>query len=299
MIKVSVGNGVFMQNLPVEVSTFKGGEVNVRLPEAVVKNLFSLTFRGERVEITGHLTNSDLVMAFFLTIDALRRIAPVAKIHVFIPYLPYARQDRVCNVGEALSLSMFAQMLNAMQLESVSLFDPHSDVSAAVIDRSFVTTQKQMLGQVVEHQILSLDTRDLMLVAPDAGAVKKIKALSEALDIPYVTATKTRDPKTMEVSAARLDGDVAGKNLIVVDDICDGGRTFIQLGKILRDEGCKELSLFVSHGIFSYGLEPVLDVFDRIYTTDSFHPDCTSELRLHSEKFRNHEQLRRVHWFPL
>lgn len=300
MILVTIPGALQHQNSPVDISVFKGGEVNVVLKEDLVLALRrGGVATGRPVQLMAHLTSSDLVMAFFLTIDAIRRINPAAQIHASIPYLPYARQDRVCNSGEALSLGLFAKMLNAMRLDEVELIDPHSDVAAAVIDRSFVTTQKHILARIIENQVLSLNIRDLLLVAPDAGAVKKIKALSDALDIPYVTATKSRDLKTMTVTQTRLDGDVAGKNVIVVDDICDGGRTFIQLGRVLRDEGCKELSLLVTHGIFSYGLEPVLDVFDRIYTTTSFHPDPCSELRLQSERFRNDQNLARVFWFNM
>ena len=101
----------------VDVKIFKGGEVGVTIPTPIFANHQP----QDEVMIQANLINSDMVMAFFMTIDAMRRFDPTARIHAKIPYLPYARQDRVCNEGEALSIAMFANMLNAMKLESVTL----------------------------------------------------------------------------------------------------------------------------------------------------------------------------------
>ena len=113
----------------------------------------------------------------------------------------------------------------------------------------------------------------------------------------YLTASKSRDLATQEISDTTINGDVKGKNLLVVDDICDGGRTFIELGKVLREKQCGELSLFVTHGIFSYGIDQLLDVYDRIYTTDSFHPDERSPFRVSVDERNDHERNPVVYWF--
>ncbi|BAW19186.1 putative ribose-phosphate pyrophosphokinase [Ralstonia phage RP31] len=288
----------------VNVSVFKGGEVNVRLTEDVIKYLEQDSDQQKKIDVIAHISNSDTVMAFFLTCDASRRIEPGVEIRAIIPYLPYARQDRVCNPGEALSISTFAKLLNTQNLASVELLDPHSDVSAAAIERSRVTNQEKMLHEVVSKRLLGLNTDNLWLVAPDAGAVKKVKKLADHLKAlglvkGFITATKIRDVETLEVTETRLDADVAGKNLIIVDDICDGGRTFIQLGEILLERGCAELSLFVTHGIFSYGIDALLKIFGRIYTTNSFHPDPESSIRVETERHTAENGQPRFHWFTL
>lgn len=301
MIRLSHGRANKRYNGPyinVEIKTFKGGEINVVLPDAFTRNIGP----DKNVRIIAHITNSDLVMAFFLTIDALRRFDPAIKISAFIPYLPYARQDRVCNPGEALSISLFAKLVNAMNLESVVLLDPHSDVSAAAINNSVVATQETYITYVLVNQLLRISTDNLWLVAPDAGAVKKIKALSTNLEklglvSGFITATKSRNLQTQEITEVRFDEDVKGKNLLVVDDICDGGRTFTGLANILRERGCNELSLFVTHGIFSYGVDELCGWYDRIYTTDSFHPCEYSDLRKYTRDLKNSEGLSRFYWF--
>jgi ribose-phosphate pyrophosphokinase len=113
----------------------------------------------------------------------------------------------------------------------------------------------------------------------------------------YMTASKSRNLMTQEITDTSFDGDVTNRNVLVVDDICDGGRTFIQLGKKLREQGCKELSLLVTHGIFSYGVDELMKIYDRVYTTDSFHPDEYSEIRQYTKNFTNDSGISRFYWF--
>lgn len=268
----------FYQSSEVAVTVFKGGEVNVKLSAEQINEVES----SEELTVIGHLTDSNQVMAFFLTIDAIRRVDPEIRICASIPYMPYARQDRVCNPGEALSVALFAKLLNAMDLKNVYITDPHSDVTAAVINNSVIVSQDEVIARMrTEGLTINLDT---WLVAPDAGALKKTHTLVVSKYLKgavagYITASKHRDIVTNEITETFVYGEVAGKDLIVVDDICDGGRTFIELGKVLREKGCRSLQLVVTHGIFSYGVEKLLEYFDSIYTTDSFHPDPNSEFR--------------------
>ena len=251
MIRIGLTDKYWNAADKVEVKVFKGGEVNVTLPTRFTNNIT----KHHEVSIVANLVNSDMVMAFFLTIAAVRRINPLAELHAYLPYLPYARQDRVCNTGEALSVALFVKLLNAMDLTMVHLLDPHSDVSPAFINNCRVNTQRDLLNNLLEGELLNIKTEDLWLIAPDAGAVKKTKALAEqmarlGLVKGYMTASKSRNLMTQEITETSFDGDVTNRNVLVVDDICDGGRTFIQLGKKLREQGCKELSLLVTHGIF-------------------------------------------------
>ena len=305
MIRVSfphMGTSV-SKRFEVAVKVFKGGEVNV-----VISNEFlSHCHPYDHVMVTGNLMNSDMVMAFFLTIDALRRHNPSIKVHAHIPYFPYARQDRVCNSGEALSVALFTKLLNAMELESVTLLDPHSDVTPALVNNSIINTQKELLEEILGFQHLGIDVDQIVLIAPDAGAVKKTKALTDYLSkehfvsqnslvSEYMTATKVRNLETLEITETRFDGDVKDRNVLVVDDICDGGRTFIELAKQLRAQGCKQLSLFVTHGIFSYGVNELMKWYDKVYTTDSFHPDGNSEIRQSTREFKDPDGVSRFHW---
>lgn len=249
----------------VPTSTFKGGEENPKLTDYQVVAIECAVTVG----IKAHLDDANALMAFMLLVDAIRRLNPNIKIKAFIPYLPYARQDRDCNPGEALSLAVVAKMINGLNLASVTLLDPHSDVSKALINNSMV----EKLERYIKHPeaFPDMDFSEVYLVAPDAGAQKKVKALTLALNAAgYFTATKERDLETMEITGTAFDGNVTGKKLLVVDDICDGGRTFIALAKALRCHDPLELHMWVTHGIFSYGTEIVTEHFDSVVTTNSF-----------------------------
>jgi len=249
----------------VPTTTFKGGEENVRLTDYQVIAVESAVSVG----IKAHLDDANALLAFMLLVDAIRRLNPSIKIKAFIPYLPYARQDRDCNPGEALSLVVVANMINSLDLTSVTLLDPHSDVSKAVIHNSMVEKLEHYIKN--PHAFPGLDFSEVYLVAPDAGAQKKVKALTSALGAAgYITASKERNLSTMEITGTKFDGDVTGKKLLVVDDICDGGRTFIALAKALREHNPAELHMWVTHGIFSYGTKIVTDHFDSVATTNSF-----------------------------
>lgn len=264
----------------VPVSVFKGGEVNVRLTQKQIDDICAF---GE-LNIKANLTDSVQLIALMLTVDAIRTAVPEAKIDLHIPYFPYARQDRVCNPGEALSVRVAAKLINSLNVDRVIITDPHSDVTPALIDRCMIVDQAMIITDRPAWRERFRLNKETYLLAPDAGAVKKIHALSTDPDIrtsicSYVTASKHRDLETGEISKTTVNGCLTDANVLVVDDICDGGRTFIELGKVLHADGVLELNLFVTHGIFSYGVDALLEQYNYIFTTDSFHPDKDSELR--------------------
>lgn len=125
----------------------------------------------------------------------------------------------------------------------------------------------------------AISTGKLMLVAPDAGALKKIHNVAKASGArDYAILTKERDVATGNLTGFSLvSGNVAGKDVLIVDDLCDAGGTFIGSAQVLRDAGARSVSLYVTHGVFSKGVENLLNNgIDAIYTTTSF---ASSELR--------------------
>ena len=124
-------------------------------------------------------------------------------------------------------------------------------------------------------------TGNRVVICPDAGAEKRIQKLG----LPYVMATKVRDAKTGNIIATRLfDEDeqgvsrVAGKDTIIVDDICEGGRTFIELAKVLKAHGAATVALYVTHGIFSKGHQCFRGLIEDIYhyNYDTRSVECLS-----------------------
>lgn len=237
---------------------FSGGEVDLQL--------LALIPRPTETLITTRLNSSDDVMELLMATDALRELG-ADTLHLFIPYLPYARQDRVVRDGEAFSLRVFADLINAQGYASVRVFDPHSHVGSALLRRSKVITNHAFVGQVLAGRA------DYWLLSPDSGAYSKVSALAKAIgydgDIALCNKIRVGDGTIDAVTVTVTDFD--GKDVFIVDDICDGGRTFIALAKEIRTRNAGAINLIVSHAIFSYGEQVLKDGgIDHVYTTDSF-----------------------------
>jgi ribose-phosphate pyrophosphokinase len=261
---------ITVNNIKIERFNFPGGECQVRLASAM--------HHGDK-NITAFLRSSDDIIDLLLTVDAIRRADPIRVIRLCLPYLPYARQDRVCSRGEAFSLSVMANLINSLKCEKVILYDPHSSVASALINNCMVKS----LRELIEHtDTISckkfkqfIKDSKLKLVSPDAGAEKKVIELAKMLDLNEVTcASKVRDVKTGDIKGIKVyANNVLDQKLLVVDDICDGGRTFIELAKELKDKGASKLYLYVTHGIFSKGLTELLKYYDHIWCYHTFLED--------------------------
>ena len=228
---------------------FPGGEVQIRL------DLEGRAFPyGSTFYIKADLCNSQNVMELLMATDALRRAEPDAAIKLVMPYIPYARQDRVAVPGEALSIKVFADLINAQMYDSVTVWDAHSDVSVALLDRVVHITA----AQIISSRGLGLGLfEDCVIVAPDAGAVRRAGAVAKMIGTELVRADKSRDPRTGEITGTSIltPGGYKYAPFVIVDDICDGGRTFIELAKALRAVSQRPIHLYVTHGIFSAGFD--------------------------------------------
>ncbi len=233
---------LFESNAQVELKKFAGGECHVRLVSGINET--------DRVRINTRLNTSDDIMNLCLTVDALRNLS-VSYIEVFIPYIPYARQDRVMVTGEPLSVKVFANIINALQLNKVFVFDAHSEVSVALLNNCHNILNHEM----VKHFIQQFNISDYVLVSPDLGAYKKVDKLAQKLEYKgnIATGIKIRDLATGQIIKSDvITENLNGKTCIVVDDICDGGRTFIELSKALKEKNAGDLYFIASHGVFSH-----------------------------------------------
>jgi ribose-phosphate pyrophosphokinase len=239
-----------------EAFTFAGGELHIKLDP---------TDLAESITITHRLNAFSDIGLLYLAADALRR-SGVKRLDLFIPYFPAARQDRLMVEGEPLSVKVYADLINQLNFETVTILDPHSDVTPAVLNRCVALSNHAFM-----HQVVGIIGSDALLISPDGGALKKIYKVSEALNgMDVVECSKSRDVKTGRLSGFKVYADdLQGRPCIIVDDICDGGGTFIGLAKELKSKNAGALYLAVSHGIFSKGTELLTEVFDHIFMTDS------------------------------
>ncbi|APR31632.1 ribose-phosphate pyrophosphokinase [Citrobacter freundii] len=205
-------------------------------------------------------------------VEAVRHQTDVLVSHLDLPWLPWARQDRHMVSGDSFALKVFASQLNTLQFDKVKVLDPHSDAAAAAIENLVAIGQERCLLQSATLPHL-FQQNALMLVAPDAGALKKIDAVARAAGVEeYAILSKKRDVASGKLTGFSLmAGDVRGRDMLIVDDLCDAGGTFIGSAQVLREAGAHSVSLYVTHGIFSKGVEHLFaNGIDAIYTTTSF-----------------------------
>lgn len=239
-----------------EAFTFSGGEPHVKIKSEIAADT--------PVTITQRINSFNDLGLLFMATDALRRMG-VAEIHAVIPYFPAARQDRLMIPGEPLSVKVYADLINAQGYKSVTIFDPHSDVTPALLNNVHTVTNMQYVKECVQ------DLNDYLLIAPDGGALKKVYKVSDYLDhTPVVVCNKKRDVTTGKITQVTiLEDDLEGKTCVIVDDICDGGATFINVAQKLKEHKAGDIYLVVSHGIFSKGVDVLVPYFKKIFTTDS------------------------------
>lgn len=233
---------------------FSGGEVHCKVPDGSFEIVMQdYTMNG--------------FMALAEHVEVLKR-SPHITINVVYPYFPYARQDRIINQDEPFSLKVFCQLFNSLGVDSVTVYDPHSDVVGALLNNCRIIEQHVIAKQTIPAEFLT--DSNMMFVSPDAGAYKKVAKIMPN-DYRIVIGTKTRGVDGRIIRTGFYSPvDLKGMSCVIIDDICDGGRTFIELGKELRRKGVAKLFLCVTHGIFSNGLEDLKKYFDNIYTTNTF-----------------------------
>ncbi len=191
-----------------------------------------------------------------------------------IPYLPGARQDRMNPKGDFLfGAKSIANEINAREFGKVICFDPHSEVMPALLDNCTVIHVDEIFDPL--DKIYSCYDG---VVAPDAGAGKRAELIAKALEIPVIHAWKTRDVASgnSAITGFGIEPIVGVQKLLIVDDICDGGGTFIGLADHIKSLGQSyeiELDLYVSHGLFTKGIDALTERFGRITTTNSIAYD--------------------------
>jgi ribose-phosphate pyrophosphokinase len=174
-----------------------------------------------------------------------------------LSYLPYGRQDKETGNDETFALRSFARLLNGLRFTSVTIHDPHSAVALELIDRSVAVYPKETLYRVFA------EVGDLVCY-PDHGAYIKYSPL---YDLPFISGEKVRCSATGKITSYAVIGNPAGKRVLVVDDICDGGATFQILARSLLARQATAVHLFVSHGLFSAGTRVLFDSgIGRIFT---------------------------------
>lgn len=168
------------------------------------------------------------------------------KLH--IRYLPYARQDKETANDATFALRPFATLLNALKFDQILIDDPHSAIATTLIQNSKAQYPVDKVQRVMKRIGANL------VCYPDKGARARYGAIYE---FESIYGEKVRNQLSGNIEEYDVVGDPAGKKILIIDDICDGGATFTILARDLLKKGATSVDLFVTHGLFSKGLPSI------------------------------------------
>jgi ribose-phosphate pyrophosphokinase len=225
--------------------TYPDGTFYTKFRPPIKNRVESVYFQGT--------TLNELLQALFLVdgLEARGKIVPEFQ----IPFIPGGRQDRKNPEGDFLiTLRSVADLINAYAFDRVVTSDPHSEATLEMIENIWVNTEIDF------HGLFAGDYAGI--IAPDKGSVDRATRVAYALSIPVYFAGKTRDVETGRLSGFTFP-EVPGGRYLVVDDICDGGGTFVGLAKEAPFDVV--LDLYVTHGLFTKGTDELMRNFGGLY----------------------------------
>lgn len=238
------------------------------------------------IEIKSRFSSFKDLELIICATKALRNIG-VKEIHLFIPYVLGARSDRkFVEGGTSYLKDVVAPILNQQSYETVTVLDAHSDVTEACINNYVGKTNvdfvkwatREITNGVIYPKGVNPGKYPFLIVSPDAGAMKKIYNVASGIgyEDEIIIASKHRDIATGTIKETRvpIESSQMGNSYVIIDDICDGGRTFTELARAIRRKHAgimiPKIYLIVTHGIFSSGFLELFRTFDKVYCTNSY-----------------------------
>lgn len=258
-----------------QITVFSGGETHLNLDRSV-------TF-DKKVLVQAHINSAQTLMETLHVLDALRHrgITP----DLFIPYCPYSRADRIVGNGggDSFGLAIFADMF-WMMCDKIITLDMHSDKGMEVLCDSIASTIVNIIPYeiFINTLIKKYNMQSFCLVSPDKGAEEKVAFYAEKFKVPHFKLNKVRDQeqKGKIIKYEAINEFVPCDHAIILDDICDGGATFLMAASCIPRP--TKLHLGVTHGIFSKGLSILWNGgFESVITTDSFSQHKNAYRDLH------------------
>ncbi|MDC0580409.1 ribose-phosphate pyrophosphokinase [Bacteroidia bacterium] len=222
----------------VSLNSFSDGEFQPCIDETV---------RGCDVFIIqSTMPPADNLMELLMLIDAAKR-ASAHKVVAVIPYFGLARQDRKDKPRVPISSKMVANILTAAGADRVMTMDLHAPQIQGFFD---IPVDHLDSTVIFIPYIKSIQTNDLLLAAPDVGATKRVREFAKYLGVEMVICDKARK-RANEIASMTVIGDVKGKDVVLIDDICDTANTLCKAAALIKEKGAKSVRAVCTHPVLS------------------------------------------------
>lgn len=223
-----------------------------------------------RATITWYFeSNEEMITIMYLTRHLQNH--GVKYVDLVMPYIPNARQDRVKKSEDVFTLKYFAEFINNLVFNSVTVLDPHSSVSEALIDNLKIVNPERYIRITLERIKKNDDDKPLIAFYPDEGAMKRY---SELINIPYAFGIKRRDWETGKIQGLDVAGStelIKDSNILIIDDISSKGGTFYYSAKKLKELGAANIYLYITHceNTILQGEVLTSGLIEKVFTTNS------------------------------
>lgn len=276
-----------LPDVEVELFNFPSGEQHLKLKEIDA---------NEKVMIVSRFNKASDLVNIALAKDILNR-NDCTDVSLFIPFVYGGRQDRITSKEEPLTVKVMANMINSLGFKRIYTYNNHS----YAIENNYNSYMRKDFSHIESYEtneilrILNNNHKEINLVSVDYGSAKKIYALANVLrkhDIKTNTIQldKIRDISTGKIVRTEVLTDITNPKLptFIVDDICDGGRSFLEAAKMLKGKSIENIHLIITHGIFSNGFRDLSREFTTITSTTSIiDPNESVERQKQLDKYKN------------
>lgn len=246
-----------VNGVKVEQNHFCSGELKLKI-DNFARDMGNLTF------IWNYENDSEL----FTIICLAKHFNSRHKV-LIMPYLPHARMDRV-HEGDVFTLKYFCEVINSLNFNSVLVSDPHSNVGIALLNNVVVDDVHNEIRRAITYSMNDqYEDKDLALFFPDEGAMKRYGGAYP--NHPMAFGIKKRDWETHKIESLEIMGaeNIKDKDVLIIDDICSYGNTFVRSAEALRKAGAKSVNLYITHAENSIAKGDVFEKIDKVFTTHS------------------------------
>ncbi len=209
--------------------------------------VFNESIRGDYVFLVqSTFAPADNLMELLMMIDAARR-ASAGYITAVIPYYGFARQDRKDKPRVAIASKMIANLLTTAGANRVMTMDLHAPQIQGFFD---IPVDHLDSSAIFIPYIENLKMENLIFASPDVGSTNRVREVAKYFGLDMVICDKQRK-RANEVAAMTVIGDVSGRHVVLIDDICDTAGTLSKSAAILKDKGALSVRAFCTHPVLS------------------------------------------------
>ena len=263
---------------------YPSGELGLN-PHSLTYQYYQGFYTNGMFSLLIRITKPEHILAMYLLSDYFKKLTKITNVVLCIPYFPFSREDKpkfnAQSIAIPSTLSTFCTYLDSLGFTTITTIDVHSPIIHSFFKNCIL--QDISLDATLSNSNQSLNinylstAKDLLLVFPDAGSLQRysyIKTINQP-----VSFNKVRNQSTGKITSSSINFDINilknYKKVLVFDDICDGGSTFVHVGNQLLPNisAGAELSLYTTHGMYTSkpNINALFNIYKNVYCCDTYY----------------------------